>query len=201
MLVAACALVPTGPGPKELYSFYSSASHSLVTPLSPERSQASVEQCKLNHKTMIALVHFCGIYHGRSNCFHETQKITFLGTKVLYYDSLTESGGIVFDLGKTINLTADPRQKSSWRNLASTPGASLAAFATASLNGDRLNLWVYYRMTDDRTGRIVAVGGKSMTFRACSDSCEVLDYVRYFGDGNPMAGENQRLTDQSCYFQ
>ena len=194
LLTSSCAMAPTQRG-NRIYG----APLVIAPPFYQEQS-TGYGQCNLNHKTMIADIDFCGIKNGKNDCFRMTVKIEFLGKKIIYYNSLEENSGIIFDLGSIVDLTTDQRQENIWR-ASPRPGYSFTALATASLNGDRLNLKFQTKTTETRTGILAAVMGQSMNFRACADSCDVLDYVIYFDNGRPMERDEQRLIKQSCYFQ
>jgi hypothetical protein len=151
---------------------------------------------------MIAPVAFCGTRRGKSNeCFQMTLKIRFLGNQAFYYDSLSADSGIVFEFGKTIDLTADPRQDRRWLAM---PRAGMArkVFAEASRQGDLIKLGWTFSAIDVATGRLTAVFGQSMTFRtaSCSNSCQVLDYIIYANNGRAQDRDDLRLVRQSCRF-
>ena len=126
-----------------------------------------------------------------------TVKVSFLGTQVLYYDSTAEDSGIVFELGKTIDLTTDTRQKPIWRRMPQS-GGSVVAVATASYNAEHLSLDFQHRVQDSRSGRTLSVWGHSMKFRTCLNTCQAVDYFMYFDNGQPMQRDNQKLVNQTC---
>lgn len=161
------------------------------------------DACTINRKVMIAPVELCGTMDGRSNkCFEMTLKIRFLGNQALYYDSLTENSGIVFEFGKTINLVTDPRQDQRWRSKP-RPGVVRTAFAEAFREGDLTRMGWQLLAIDAGTGRRAAVAGQSMSFRiaSCSNSCQVLDYSSYMNNGRTQDRSDERLAGQSCHLE
>jgi len=161
------------------------------------------EACSINHRVMIAPVTLCGTMDGKYNCLKMTLKLKFLGDQVLYYDSVSESSGVVFQVGKTIDLKTDSRQDARWRAKPKTGGVATAAIATASREGDLLRLGWDFTTFDVVSGRTVAVTGQAMTLRtaSCTNMCRFLDYTIFFNDGRPEDVTWIALRQQACRFE
>lgn len=171
----------------------------------PSTLRLTTGQCGLNRKTLLAPVRICGYGAGASRCTNMVVKVGFLGDKIIFYDSVNEETGIVFELGKELDLTSDSRQGAQWRGLdAKKPaGTSVTATASASLNGDCLQLTLENRVTNSASGRLYSLFNNTMAFRlpACSNSCQVLDYFIYMDNSLTTEHSEQGLANQSCRLQ
>lgn len=135
-------------------------------------------------------------YRNANKCFKTEGRVDVIGTKVLSYDSPHGTTGVLYELGKTIDLSSDPAQAGPALD-SMIPGQTLKAFAKASYDGATLTLSLD-QTAQDSSKRAVGRGGSVLRVEiiGCA-SCQVLEHSTYAWTVGRLQ-EESHMIKQEC---
>lgn len=162
----------------------------------------AAEQCALNGRTITATISLWGPEkplqsNASENWEMATIRLQFIGDKILFYGDPNDPTGIVYHLGRAVDMSLDPLQSKDL--IKQMPHVRRQYLVAASNDGLDVRLQYHERMSVENTNTVVlALDQNIRIFVASCNACTVVEFDRIAHSVKPDHDFNDHLVDESC---